>query len=57
MRLQCESENEKIFTAGDEEVLGVFEKSIVQQEEEIDGQRRPLDIIWKPDRQAHRTGM
>ncbi|XP_072219521.1 uncharacterized protein [Leuresthes tenuis] len=36
------------LTAAAAEIFGVFEKTIVQYEEEIDRQRRLLDITWKP---------
>ncbi|KAK2896100.1 zinc finger protein 260-like [Channa argus] len=36
------------LTAAAEEILGVFGKTIVEYEEEIDRQRRLLDIVWKP---------
>ncbi|XP_067330407.1 zinc finger protein 436-like isoform X1 [Channa argus] len=37
------------LTAAAEEILGFFEKTIVEYEEEIDRQRRLLDIVWKPE--------
>ncbi|XP_073321841.1 uncharacterized protein [Pagrus major] len=40
--------NERL-TAAAEEIFGVFIKTIVEYEEEIDRQRRLLDIIWKPE--------
>ncbi|XP_008273905.1 zinc finger and SCAN domain-containing protein 2-like isoform X3 [Stegastes partitus] len=40
--------NERL-TATAEEIFREFEKTIVQYEEEIDRQRRLLDIIWKPE--------
>ncbi|XP_068422857.1 zinc finger protein 853-like [Clinocottus analis] len=36
------------LTAAAEEIFGVFEKAIVEYEEEIDRQRRLLDNVWKP---------
>ena len=36
------------LTAAAEEIFTEFEKTIVQYEEEIDRQRRLLDITWKP---------
>ncbi|KAM9762064.1 uncharacterized protein ACNS7B_004277 [Menidia menidia] len=36
------------LTAAAEEIFSEFEKTIVQYEEEIDRQRRLLDITWKP---------
>ncbi|XP_056275237.1 zinc finger protein OZF-like [Pseudoliparis swirei] len=46
--------NERL-TAAAEEIFGVFEKAIVEYEEEIDRQRRLLDIVWKPVIKLHRT--
>ncbi|XP_044185302.1 zinc finger protein 568-like [Thunnus albacares] len=40
--------NERL-TAAAEEIFGVFQKTIVEYEEEIDRQRRLLDIVWKPE--------
>ncbi|TDH12959.1 hypothetical protein EPR50_G00053420 [Perca flavescens] len=37
------------LTAAAEEIFGVFEKTIVEYEEEIDRQRRLLDVVWKPE--------
>ncbi|XP_059192784.1 zinc finger protein 879-like [Centropristis striata] len=45
--------NERLTTAA-EEIFGVFIKTIVEYEEEIDRQRRLLDIVWKPELQLHR---
>ncbi|XP_044185293.1 zinc finger protein OZF-like [Thunnus albacares] len=36
------------LTAAAEEIFRVFQKTVVQYEEEIDRQRRLLDIVWKP---------
>ncbi|XP_023148500.2 zinc finger protein 615-like [Amphiprion ocellaris] len=36
------------LTAAAEEIFTEFEKTIVQYQEEIDRQRRLLDVIWKP---------
>ncbi|XP_008285573.1 zinc finger protein OZF-like [Stegastes partitus] len=44
--------NERL-TAAAEEIFKEFEKTIVQYEEEIDRQRRMLDIIWKPQITLH----
>ncbi|XP_008273944.1 serine/threonine-protein phosphatase 4 regulatory subunit 2-A-like, partial [Stegastes partitus] len=41
------------LTAAAEEIFTEFEKTIVQYEEEIDRQRRLLDIIWKPQIPLH----
>ncbi|XP_061593462.1 zinc finger protein 391-like [Cololabis saira] len=43
------------LTAAAEEIFTEFEKTIVQYEEEIDRQRRLLDITWKPQIKLHRT--
>uniref|UniRef100_A0A3Q3QH69 C2H2-type domain-containing protein n=1 Tax=Monopterus albus TaxID=43700 RepID=A0A3Q3QH69_MONAL len=43
------------LTAAAAEIFGVFEKTIVEYEEEIDRQRRLLDIVWKPEIRLHRT--
>ncbi|XP_049415786.1 zinc finger and SCAN domain-containing protein 2-like [Epinephelus fuscoguttatus] len=45
--------NERL-TAAAEEIFGVIEKTIVEYEEEIDRQRRLLDIAWKPEIKLHR---
>ncbi|XP_044051269.1 zinc finger and SCAN domain-containing protein 2-like isoform X4 [Siniperca chuatsi] len=45
--------NERL-TAAAEEIFGVFKKTIVGYEEEIDRQRRLLDIFWKPEIKLHR---
>ncbi|KAF1389441.1 hypothetical protein PFLUV_G00073460 [Perca fluviatilis] len=37
------------LTAAAEEIFGVFEKTIVEYEEEIDRQRRLLNVVWKPE--------
>ncbi|XP_030607365.1 golgin subfamily A member 6-like protein 22 [Archocentrus centrarchus] len=46
--------NERL-TAAAEEIFTEFEKTIVQYEEEIELQRRLLDITWKPEIKLHRT--
>ncbi|XP_077417069.1 uncharacterized protein LOC144048702 [Vanacampus margaritifer] len=46
--------NERL-TAAAEEIFGVFEKTIVAYEEEMDRQRRLLDVICKPAGHSHRT--
>ncbi|XP_034468787.1 zinc finger protein 568-like isoform X3 [Hippoglossus hippoglossus] len=43
------------LTAAAEEIFRVFEQTIVEYEEEIDRQRRLLDIVWKPEIKLHRT--
>ena len=47
--------NERL-TAAAEDIFRVFEQTIVEYEEEIDRQRRLLDIVWKPEIKLHRTG-
>ncbi|XP_059192787.1 zinc finger and SCAN domain-containing protein 31-like [Centropristis striata] len=42
------------LNAAAEEILGVFMKAIIQYEEQIDRQRRLLDIVWKPEIKLHR---
>ncbi|XP_073321937.1 uncharacterized protein [Pagrus major] len=42
------------LTAAAEEIFRVFNKTIVEYEEEIDRQRRLLDIILKPEIKLHR---
>ncbi|KAM9858461.1 uncharacterized protein ACBR49_020465 [Aulostomus maculatus] len=39
--------NERL-TAAAEEIFGFFEKAVMEYEEEIDRQRRVLEIVWKP---------
>ncbi|XP_051805466.1 zinc finger protein 180-like [Acanthochromis polyacanthus] len=48
--------NERL-TAAAEEIFTEFEKTIVQYEEEIDRQRRLLDVIWKAERKFHTTDL
>ena len=49
--------NERL-TAAAEEIFRVLETNvIVQYEEEIDRQRRLLDIAWKPEIKLHRIGV
>ncbi|XP_049893349.1 zinc finger and SCAN domain-containing protein 12-like [Epinephelus moara] len=48
--------NERL-TAAAEEILGVFKRTIIEYEEEIDRQRRLLDIVWKPEIKLHRTDL
>lgn len=47
--------NERLTTAA-KEIFGVFKRIIVEYEEEINRQRRLLDIIWKPEIKLHRIG-
>merc|ERR1711976_327233 len=44
--------NERL-TAAAEEIFRVFKQTIVEYEEEIDRQRRLLDIVWKPEIKLH----
>ncbi|XP_059192775.1 zinc finger protein ZFP2-like [Centropristis striata] len=48
--------NERL-TAAAEEIFGVFENTVIQYQEEIDRQRRLLDIVWKPDIKLHRIAL
>uniref|UniRef100_A0A672HYY5 C2H2-type domain-containing protein n=1 Tax=Salarias fasciatus TaxID=181472 RepID=A0A672HYY5_SALFA len=45
------------LTAAAGEIFTVFQQTIVQYEEEIERQRRLLEIIWQPQVKLHRTGM
>ncbi|XP_037623362.1 zinc finger and SCAN domain-containing protein 2-like isoform X2 [Sebastes umbrosus] len=45
--------NERL-TAAAEEIFRVYETTIVEYEEEIDRQRRLLDVVWKPEIQLNR---
>ncbi|KAM6943907.1 uncharacterized protein PEZ65_001829 [Lycodopsis pacificus] len=45
--------NERLSAAA-EEIFGVFKNAIVEYQEEINRQRRLLDIVWKPVIQLHR---
>ena len=47
--------NERL-TAAAEEIFGVFQKTIVEYEEEIDRQRKLLDVVWKPEMKLLRMG-
>ena len=44
------------LTAAAEEIFTEVEKTIVQYEEEIDRQRRLLEITWRPQIKLQRTG-
>ena len=48
--------NERL-TAAAEEIFRVFQKTIVEYEEEINRQSRLLDIVWKPEIKLHRIGL
>ncbi|XP_042366665.1 zinc finger protein 664-like isoform X1 [Plectropomus leopardus] len=43
------------LTAAAEEIFGVFKRTIVEYEEELERQRRLLDIVWKPQIKLHGT--
>ncbi|XP_075945212.1 uncharacterized protein LOC142947482 [Anarhichas minor] len=45
--------NERLTVAADE-IFEVFKNAIVEYEEEIQRQRRLLDIVWKPEVKLHR---
>ena len=44
------------LAAAAQEIFGVFSKTIVEYEEEIDRQRRLLDAVLKPEIKIHRIG-
>ena len=48
--------NERLTSAA-EEIFQVFQKTVVEYEEEISRQRRLLDIVLKPEIKLHRTGL
>ena len=48
--------NERL-TAAAEEIFRVFKKAVVEYEEEIDRQRRLLDIVWKPGIKYNTLGL
>ncbi|XP_068459144.1 zinc finger protein 625-like [Clinocottus analis] len=48
--------NERL-TAAAEEIFGAFQKSIVEYEDEIDRQRRLLDVFLKPQVKLNRIGL
>nr|XP_040044138.1 zinc finger protein 664-like [Gasterosteus aculeatus aculeatus] len=45
--------NERLSAAA-EEIFGVFRRTVVESQEEIDRQRRLLDVFWKPEVRLHR---
>jgi len=47
--------NERLSAAA-EEIFGVFQKTIVNYEEEIRRQRRLLDVVLKPEINIYRIG-
>ncbi|CAJ1075019.1 zinc finger protein 184-like [Xyrichtys novacula] len=42
------------LAAATEDILGVLNRTVVQYEEELDRQRRLLDLVWKPHILLHR---
>lgn len=44
------------LTAAAEEIFRVFQRTVVEYEEEIGRQRRLLEVVWKPHIQAQRIG-
>lgn len=48
--------NERL-TAAAEEIFGLFKRTIVQYEDEIDRQRRMLDVFRKPEIKLHKIGV
>lgn len=44
------------LAAAAEEIFGVFEKTIVEYEEEIDRQRKLFNIVWRPVVKLRRVG-
>ncbi|KAL7408634.1 hypothetical protein ABVT39_026743 [Epinephelus coioides] len=42
------------LTAAAEEIFGVFKRTIVEYEEELDRQRKLLDVVLKPEIKLHR---
>ncbi|RVE61287.1 hypothetical protein OJAV_G00169080 [Oryzias javanicus] len=44
------------LTAAAEEIFSEFEKTIVQYEEQLDRQRRLLDVSWKPPAELQPAG-
>nr|XP_020514539.1 zinc finger protein 846-like isoform X1 [Labrus bergylta] len=58
----CSAESLRDFinqrlTAAAEDIFVVFKRTIVEYEEEIDRQRRLLDIVWKPHIILHRADL
>ena len=45
------------LAAAAEDIFQVFQKTIVEYEEEIDRQRRLLDMVLKPETNLHTTGL
>ncbi|KAK2822876.1 hypothetical protein Q5P01_022941 [Channa striata] len=43
------------LTAAAEEIFREFEKTIAEYQDEIERQRRLLDVVWKPEVQLHRV--
>ena len=45
------------LSAAAEEIFGVLKTTIFEYQEEVDRQRRLLDIVWKPEIKLHRIGV
>ncbi|CAJ1075016.1 zinc finger protein 2-like isoform X3 [Xyrichtys novacula] len=45
------------LAAATEDILGVLNRTVVQYEEELDRQRRLLDLVWKPHILLHRIDL
>lgn len=45
------------LAAAAEEIFGVVSQTIVEYEEEINRQRKQLDLIWKPQIKLRRIGL
>ncbi|XP_040897718.1 zinc finger protein 135-like [Toxotes jaculatrix] len=45
------------LSAAAEEIFGVFEKTIIKYEDEIDRQRRLLESLWKPELKLYRIDL
>lgn len=46
--------NERLTVAA-EEIFRVVKRTIVEYEQELERQRRLLDMVWKPEVRLHRT--
>lgn len=45
------------LTVAAEEILRIFQLTIDEYEEEIDRQRKLLDVVWRPEIKLRRIGM
>lgn len=45
------------LTAAAEEIFGVFHRTIVELEAEVDRQRRLLNVFYNPEIKLHRLGV